>query len=322
MPAVYFDSKIFFLCEMYFKKPKQIYVGATAWYDPLVGRFDAIKDQEITCFGHFGTALLALAKNKQFFLLTDNAWESASIPPLPADNLQDPIILTYHSFLIIVNGDVIWVHDDNLCGWMQFALTVEGGKNLDGSPKNSFAILAGKLFACSSLQEMVYSVELQQMVDITLSYSKTIQNSLLANQENLKPRQVVDTMEVEDSLKDALKDACLDETQVPNSNESPKWTLQLNLIFKGASFIFLHSENLLAFHSSSTSVDRAWYYDVRCYHWHNVEYDSSKVGGKMLKNRISLSNGASGILDLVLQSAWAMTSSWGRAKLYEIQLIK
>ena len=302
---------------MYFKKPKQTYVGATAWYDPLVGRFDAIRDQEIACFGRFGTALLALSKNKQFFLLTDNAWESASIPPLPADNLQHPIILTYHSFLIIVDGYVIWVHDDNLCGWMQFALTVEGG-NFDVSPKNSFTILAGKLFVCSSFQETVYSVELQQVVDVALSYSKTNENSLPTNQE---PSKDADTMKVENSLKDALKDACLDETQMPNNNESPKRTLQLNLIFKGASFIFLHAENLLAFHSSSTSVDRAWYFDVRCYHWHNIEFNSSEIGGVMLKYWISLSNGAAGILDLVLPSAWAITS-WGRAKLYEIQLIK
>ena len=319
-PAVYYDSKIFFLCEVYFKKPKQVYMGATVWYDPLVGKFDAIRDHEIVCFGHFGTTLLALAKNKQFFLLTDYAWKSASIPPLPADDLQNPVIMTYHSFLIIVNGNTIWVHDDDFCDWMQFELSVEGG-NFEASPKNSFAILSGKLFVCSSSQETVYSVELQQVVDVTMNYSnsKANENSLPTEQEdNSKPKQDSGTME--DALKVALKDAVSDETQIPDKKDPPKQPLRLNRIFKGATFMFLHAENLLAFHSSPASVDRVWYYDVRCCHWHNVEYNGSDAIGVMLKNWISLSNCA-GILDLTLPSAWSITS-WGHAKLYGIQLVK
>ena len=253
-------------------------MGATVWYDPLVGRFDVIKDQEIVCFCRFGTTLLALAKNKQFFLLADYAWESASIPPLPAtDDLQNPVILTYHSFLIIVNSDVIWVHDDDFCDWIKFKLSTEGRK-FEGSPKDSFAVLSGKLFVCSSSQEMVYSVELQQVVDIALNYSNS-ENSLSTKHE----------------------------------------PLQLNLIFKGATFIFPHAKYLLAFHNTSASIDRVWYYDVQCYHWHNVEYNSSDASGVMLKDWMSMSDCAA-ILDLTLPSAWAITS-WGHAKLYGIQLV-
>ena len=322
-PAVYYDSKIFFLCEIYFKKPKQVYMGATVWYDPLEGKFDAIKDQEMVCFGHFGTTLLGLAKNKRFFLLTDYAWESASIPPLPADDLQNPIILTYHSFLIIVNGNVIWVHDDDFCDWMQFELSVEG-RNFEGSPKNSFAILSGKLFVCSSSEEMVYSVELQQVVDITLNYSnsKANENSVPMKQEHSKPKQDSGTME--DALKDAISDDIQmpdkKDQQMPDKKDPPKQILQLNRIFKGATFIFPHATNLLAFHNTPASIDRVWYYDVRCYHWHNVEYNSSDASGAMLKNWVSMSDCA-GILHLSLPSAWSITS-WGHAKLYEIQLVK
>ena len=316
--AVYYDSKVFFLCEMHVKK-QQPCAGTTIWYDPIVGKFDAIKDQEMVCFGHFGTNLLALASDKLFYLLTNSAWKVASIPSLPADDLQNPVILTYQSLLIIVNGKVVWVHDDSICDWMQFELSVAEG-DLDISPKNSFAILAGKLFICISSQETVYSVELQPVIDKILNYpnSKTGQDDPSTQEEETKPKQEDEV--IKDALNDALKEDVLDKA--PNSTEGkpvpPKQTLQLSRILKGATFIFLHSENLLAFHNTPTCIDRVWYYDVRCYHWHNVEYNNSDASGLMLKNWISLSNCA-GVLKLVWSSwSWAQC----RAKLYTIQLAK
>lgn len=282
IPAIYYGSKIFFRCKMFCKKQSQPHMGSVVWYDPVVGIFDAITDEEIVCFGHFENNMLALTKNKQFCLLTDYAWKNASIPSLPVDDIHHPVILTYQSLLIVINGSVVWVHDDSLCGWMQFKLSFKG-TNFEISPKNSFAILAGKLFVCFSSQETVYSVELQQVIDIML-------------------------------MEDALKD---DETPKANNREvHPKWTLQLNPILKGATFVFRHDGSLLAFHNTPSSIDRVWYYDVQCYHWHDVEYHSSDASSMMLKTWISLSSGA-GILELV----WS-TWSWGQAKLYEIQLVK
>ena len=280
-PVVYYDSKVLFLCEMNCKKQKEPCVGATVWYDPMVGTFDAIINAEIACFGHFGTTLLALGKNKQFFLLKDYAWEVASIPTLPVDDLKNPVILTYYSLVIIVNGDMVWAHDDKACEWLDFEMSVEEG-DFEVSPNNSFAILAGKLFVCNSSQETVYSVDLQEVID-RLYNSKVSENVSLMQQ--------------------------------------PKRILQLKRILKGATFIFRHAEDLLAFHNTPSTIDRVWYYDVRCYHWHNIECSSSDASGVMLKNWLSLPNCA-GILELALTSAWTLTTSWGQAKLYEIQVDK
>ena len=301
--AVYYDSKIFFLCEIYLKEQREFCAGTTVWYNPFVGKFDAIRNQEIVCFGHFGTNLLALARNKQFYLLTNFTWEVASIPSLPVDDLKNPIILTYQSLLIIIIGKVVWVHDDGVCDWVQFELSVAEG-DLDISPKNSFAILAGKLFVCISSQETVYSVELQQVMDKILNYpnSKTDEDNLSTQEDETKPKEA--------------------ETSTPDSAEGkplpPKLMLQLNQILKGATFIFLHVEILLAFHNTPGSIDRVWYYDVRCYHWHNVEYNSNDASSLMLKNWISLSNCA-GVLEFVW-SKWAWAQC--HAKLYKIQLAK
>ena len=282
IPAVYYDSKVFLLCEINSKKQKE---GATVWYHPMVGTFDAITNVEIACFGHFGTRLLALGQlgnNKQFFLLKDNSWEVASIPALPVDDLKNPVILTYYSLLIIVNGDMIWAHDDNTRKWVAFEMSVSEEGNFKVSLKNSFAILAGKLFACDSSQETVYSVDLQEVID-KLSNSEVNDDSSLMQQ--------------------------------------PKQILKLKRILKGATFIFRHAEDLLAFHNIPSAIDRVWYYDVQCYHWHNVECSSNDASGVMLKNWLSLSNGA-GILELALTSAWTLTTSWGQAKLYEVQVDK
>lgn len=64
MPAVFYDLRVFFLCKLYWKKQREACTGVTVWCDPLVGKFDAIKEEEIACFGQFGTDLLALGKNK------------------------------------------------------------------------------------------------------------------------------------------------------------------------------------------------------------------------------------------------------------------
>ena len=320
MPAVYYDSKIFFLSEIIYKKQKQC---AVIWYDPLLGKFDVIRDQEITTFGQFGTSLLALAKSKQFFILNDNAWQATSIPSLPpaAGDLQNPVILMYHSILIIINGNVVWAYNDDVCEWVQCELSVEGGDS-EVSPLNSFAVLADKLFVCVSSQKAVYSVELQQLIDITLNYSnsKANGNRLSTQQDDLKSKKDNQTVAVEDALKDAVSD----EASIPDNKGQTipcRQTLQLNQILKGATFIFLHAENLLAFHNTSSSIDKVWYYDVQCCHWHNIEYDSNDASSVMLKKWIHLSNCA-GIHELVLPSAWTLTTSWGKAKLYEIQLLK
>lgn len=293
IPAMYYNSKIYFLCKMYRDILRRSCVDTTIWYDPLVGIFHTIRNQEVVCFactGYNGTTLLALGKKKQFFLLKDDAWEVASIPSLPVDDLQNPVILTYQSLLIVVNGSAVWVHGENLCDWIQFELLIDDG-DFKTSPKNSFAILGGKLFACNSSQETVHCVELQQVIDITLKYSNSEikkEDSSSKQQNNSKPKQGSDN----------------------------KGILQLNRILKGATFIFLHAENLLAFHNTPSSVDRVWYYDVRCYHWHNVEYNSKDVTGVMQKNWISLC-GCAGILEF----AWATWgTAWGNAKLYNIQL--
>ena len=316
MPAVYYDSKIFFLGEIIYKKQKQC---AVIWYDPLLGEFDVIIDQEITTFGHFGTSLLALGKAKQFFILIDYAWQAASIPSLPpaAGDLQNPVILMYHSILIIINGSVVWAYNDGVCEWVQLELLVEEG-NFEVSSVNSFAILADKLFVCVSSQKTVYSVELQKLIDITLNYSnsKANGNRLSTKQDDLKLKKENQTVTVEEALKDAVSD----DASVPDNKGQTipcRQTLRLNQIFKGATFIFLHGENLLAFHNAPSSIDKAWYYDVQCCHWHNVEYDSNKASSVMLKKWVHLSNCA-GIHELVLPSTW----SWGQAKLYEIQLLK
>ena len=309
MPAVFYDTRIFFLCKLYCKRQKDACTGAIIWYDPKVGKFDAITDKEIACFGHFGTDLLALGKNKKFFCLKDNAWKDAMIPSLPASNLHSPAILTYHSLLIIIDDNVVWVHDD-VCEWMQFELSSKDG-DFKGSPKNSFAILAGKLFVCCSSKESVYSVELQHVIDKCYPNSKN--NASL--QEDLKLKQENGTNE------NGLKDDTSGEIPVPESTveKQVKHILHLSRILKGATFIFLHAENLLAFHNTPSSIDRVWYYDVQCYHWHNVEYNSSDANSVMLKNWISLSNCA-GILEFVW--SWALSTTWGEAKLYQIQLVK
>ena len=268
-----------------------------------------------------------MAKDKQFFTLTDYAWQATSIPSLPsaAGDLQNPVILMYHSILIIVNGNVIWVYNDSVCKWVQLELSVEEG-DFEVTPTNSFAILADKLFVCISSQKIVYSVGLQQLIDITLSYSnsKTTGNCLSTQQDAiLKLRQ--ENHSVHFRIEDALDDAVLDEIAIPDntgqSNFSKK-ILKMNEILKGATFIFCHARILLALHNTSSSVDKVWYYDAQCCHWHNVEYDSNDASSVMLKKWICLSNNCAGILELALPSAWTFTTSWGQAKLYEIQLLK
>ena len=321
--AVYYDSKIFFLADVVCKRQKQPCVGAIVWYDPLVGKFDVIRDQEIVCFGHFGTSLLAMAMNRQFFLLTNYAWETTSIPSLPetAGDLQNSVLLMYHSILIIVKGKVVWVYADDNCCWMPFELVVEGG-DFEISSKNSFTILAGKLFVCIPSQETVYSVELTQLIDITLNYSnlKANENRLLTQQDDLKSKKENQM----DTIEDALNDAVSDEAPISDNtgqSVSSKQILQMNRILKGATFIFLHAKYLLAIHNTPSSIDRVWYFDVRCYHWHDVAIGSSNndTTGAMLKKWISLHDCA-GVLELALPSAWTLTTAWGQAKLYEMQL--
>lgn len=92
--------------------------------------------------------------------------------------------------MIVINDDAIWVHDDIVHEWMQFELSSEEG-DFKGSPKNSFAILAGKLFVCCSSQESVYSVELQHVID--KYYPNTRNNA--SPQKDVKLKQENETNE-------------------------------------------------------------------------------------------------------------------------------
>ena len=290
-------SKIFFLTDVYFKGMKELCTGAVVCYDPLSGEFNVISGPGnelggVLGLGHLADSIIALEKRNRFLLLSELEWKISSIPPLPVNQLDNPIILTYQSFLLVIDGSVMWVYDDGICDWMKFQLLTPEGA-LESSPKNCFIILAGKLFVCISSQKMVYSVELQQVVGAILSTQMAAQ----------------DAAELQEGKEIIAKP----------SMQLSQHTLQLNLILKGVNFIFLHGNNILAFHTtkltrvSSTYIERVWYFDIQCSHWHNVECVSPDIiNGCWLSMA-----GCAGIAEF--SSAW---KGWGHAKLYKIKITK
>ena len=253
-------------------------------FDWNVGDFNMVGDSEIelAAIGNFGSKVLALKTNKQFCLLDDFTWKETSIPPLPSESLQDPVILTYQSLLLVINGSTVWIHDDGICNWLQFELSTPDGK-LDSSPKNSFVVVGGMLFVCSSSKEMVFCVELQVVIQIVLNCSE-------------------------------------ERTAVS------KEVLQLSHTLKGANFIFLHGNHVLAIHTtsavvSSVYIDRIRYYDIHCCHWHEAECNSDTTG--IVRGCwLSLFDDCAGVVVLPPLPVWGSWQSWGSAKLLRIQLRK
>jgi len=290
-------SKIFFLTNVYFKGVKELFTDAAVCYDPLSGEFNVISGPgdelgNVLCLGRLADSILALDKYSRFLLLSDFEWTFSSIPPLPVNQLENPVILTYQSCLLVIDGSAMWVYDNGICDWMKFQLSTPEGA-IESSPKNCFIILAGKLFVCICSQKKVYSVELQQVVDTVLSTQMTAQDA--ADSHDTK------------------------EMIVKPSVHLSQLTLQLNLILKGVNFIFLHGNNILAFHTtkptrvSSTYIERVYYYDVQCYHWHNVEC----VCPDIINGCWFSMAGCAVIVEF--STAW---NSWGKAKLYKIKLSK
>ena len=179
IPIVYHNDVIYSLCDVQLKRNKKWCAGVAMWFNWNSGIFNIVGDPkvEIVSIGHFGTKVLALRANKHFCFLDNFSWVQTPIPSLPSNSLQDPVILSYQSLLLIINGSTVWVHGDGFCNWLQFELLTPDGK-LDSSPKNSFVTVAGKLFVCNSLKEMVYYVELQKLI-------------LVCSNEEEKPMQVL-----------------------------------------------------------------------------------------------------------------------------------
>ena len=279
IPIVYHNDVVYSLCDIQLKKSKKWCAGVAMWFNWNSGEFSTVGDPEteIVSIGHFGTKVVALNAKKQFYFLDNFEWVQTSIPPLPSNNLHDPVILTYRSFLLVIDGSTVWVHDDGFCNWFQFELSTPDGK-LDSSPKNSFVTVAGKLFVCSSLKEMVYYVDLQEvMLDCS------------------------------------------------NEEEKAMQVLQLNCILKGANFIFLHEKNVLAIHTTSTTrmssvfIDKISFYDVRCCHWHELEW--SLLSTNIVKGCwLSLSDDCAGVFEIPPVPVMSGWKSWGNVKMHRIQL--
>ena len=288
------SDKIFFLSDLYLNGFSELYCGIALCYDPLSGRFDVIEGPEdqklckILSICRLGDSIIALDKHNQFVLLVDSKWVHSSIPPLPNSCKENPIILTYMSLLIVIDGNIMWVYDDGVGNWMKFQLSTSGGV-LESSPRNCFIVLAGNLFICCYSQELVYCVALQQVFD------------------SIVQSKCCDTGSVDKaSLK---KEIAQDLTQ----------NLQLSVILKGSNFIYCRADDILAFHTTQTTlvssvyIDRAWYYNINCCHWHNIECDESDLTHGCW---LSMADCA-GIIEF--SSAW---SGWGHAKLSKVQLKK
>ena len=111
-PIVNHDGVMFFLCDaVYLKKNKKLCAGVMVCFDWNIGDFSMVGNPEVelAAIGQFGSKVIALKTNKQFFLLDDFTWKETSIPLLPSDNLQDPVILTYQSLLLVINGSTVWI---------------------------------------------------------------------------------------------------------------------------------------------------------------------------------------------------------------------
>ena len=271
---------------MQLKSSRKWCTGTTACFNVATGEFSVVGDPEVefVSMGHFGSKVLALKANKEFCLLADFSWIDTSIPPLPTDSLRDPVILTYQSLLLVINGNTVWAHDEGICDWLQFELSTPDG-NFNISSKNSFVVVAGKLFVCSSLKKMVYCVELREMIQLMIDISA----------------------------------ACQVERATVSKN-----VLQLNCILKDANFIFLHGNKVIAIHTTSTTrvssayIDKIRCYDVHCCHWHELEFslDSTNI---IKGSWLSLFDDCAGVYEIpsVPSLSW---HSWGNAKLHKIQL--
>ena len=165
IPIVCNNDVIYSLCDVQLKRNKKWCAGVAIWFNWKSGEFSIVGDPEtkIVSIGRFGTKVIALNANRQFCFLANFKWVQTSIPPLPSNNLLDPVILTYRSLLLVINGSTVWVCDHGFCNWLQFVLSTPDGQ-LDSSPKNSFVTVVGRLFVCSSLKEMVYYVDLQEVI--------------------------------------------------------------------------------------------------------------------------------------------------------------
>ena len=293
-PAVYHNGIIILLCNVQLKRNKKWCTGVTACFNVHIGEFSMVGDPEVqfVSIGHLGSKVLALKANKKFCLLTEFSWVDTSIPPLPTDILQDPVILTYQSLLLVINGNTVWVHDDSICNWLQFELSTPDG-NLSISSKNSFVVVARKLFVCSSLKKSVYFVELQEMIQLMIDISAA------ESTENMSHQKEKATV-------------C-------------KKVLQLNCILKDVNFIFLHGNNIIAIHTTSTTrvsstyIDRIKCYDVHCCHWHEVRCSLNStdiVKGSWL----TLFDDCAGVVEIPPVPSVLSWNSWGIAKLHKIQL--
>ena len=293
-PAVYHNGIIILLCNVQLKRNKKYCTGVTACFNVHIGEFSLFGDPEVqfVSIGHLGSKVLALKANKKFCLLTEFSWVDTSIPPLPTDSLQDPVILTYQSLLLVINGNTVWVHGDSICNWLQFELSTPDG-NLSISSKNSFVVVAGKLFVCSSLKKSVYFVELQEMIQLMIDISAA------ESTENMSHQKEKATV-------------C-------------KKVLQLNCILKDVNFIFLHDNKVIAIHTTSTTpvsstyIDRIKCYDVHCCHWHEVRCSLNStdiVKGSLL----TLFDDGAGVVEIPPVPSMLSWNSWGIAKLHKIQL--
>ena len=172
---------------------------------------------------------------------------------------------------------------------------------LESSPKNTYAVLAGKLFACSPTQNAVYYLELKQVYDIMLE-CRCVKATDAQMQQNVNSGgQQNDVQE-----------------NYAGMHFSPSFQHDLTLtrILKGANFIFPHNGTLLVLNATRMTrvttlyIDRAWYYSVRCCHWHNMECNSSDLTNGCW---LSMPAGGTGIVEF--SSSWR---GWGHVKINEV----
>ena len=244
----------------------------------------------------FWEHIIGLKKQKQFLLLVDHAWEFSLIPPLPGGDLRNPVILTYHSFLLVVDGSVMWVHGDSICNWTKFELSSAEDVLVDSSPVNSYVVLGGKLFVCSAIQKTVYYINIKQIFDTVLKSCRDETANPLPDDQQGK-----------------------ESAPLPKSIGRESHTLPLTQTLKGAHYIFAHDGSLFALSIAQTTrmssyyIDRAWYYDVRCCHWHDIECDTPDMTRGCW---LSMAGHAS-IFEF--SSVWR---GWGHVKLHKLTTVK
>jgi len=289
---IYHDSKIYFLCDLYLKNEKQLRVGTMACCDPKNGNFTILNGSDILCIGCFGNSIIGLKKQKLFLLLVDHAWIFSLIPPLPGGDLRTPLILTYQSFLFVIDGSVMWAYADSICNWTKFELLSAEDEPVESSPVNSYIVLASKLFVCSAIQKAVYYIDIKQIFDAILKSS---------NSETTNP--------LSDDHQQGRESATAESVQRESHS------LILTQTLKGAHYIFMHYRYLFALSTTQTTrvssnyIDRAWYYDIQCCHWHDIECNTPD----MTKGCWLSISGCAGIFEFA--STWR---GWGHVKLHTV----